>query len=199
MKSVFTMTMIALLFCQSVFAKGRPRPHREVRYSSTTTYTRTYGNGRRHVDYDVHEFTACYERPRTKVIEIHDRAQRQAGGNMMAIGAAAVVLGLVLTGDRDTRNLGRFTAGAGALIAAAGAINYNNSAEVWYEHNGYDCQSYYQVDSYRYQFRRDGHFCSTTRHYSHRWGGTHEYFVTDCGPNRRFISFERHHNIWRRR
>lgn len=183
--------IIGLLFTQSVFAKGRPR---QVRYTTTYEYSHTVRDRSRGVDYDYYEYEACYERPMQKVVEIHDRAQRERGQDMMAIGAIVGIAGLLITGD--DRNLGRFVTAVGGLLAVAGAVEFSNSAEIFYEHQGYECESYYQVDSRRYRFKRDGYRCVTSRHYTHRWGGVHEYFVTRCG-GKKFVSFKRHRNIWR--
>lgn len=196
MKNIISISMIALLFSQSAFAKGRPS---RTRYTNTTySHTTTYRGPGYRVNYDVYEYEACYERPRTKVIHTRNQRQRDNGLGMMVGGAVIAGTGAVLTRRSNSRNQGRFAIGAGALIALAGAINYADSTDVWYEHNGYDCKSYYIEDRRHppYPVERDGFTCYTKRYYSHRWGGMHEYFVTDCDRNGRFITFERNRNIW---
>lgn len=193
MKIIITFSLIGLMFSQSLFAKGKPA---QARYSTDYQYSHTVRDRYRGVDYDYYEYETCYERPRRKVINIHNRAQRNRGSGMLVAGAAAGITGLILRGNRDTRTLGNVLAVTGGALAVAGAVDFSNSSEIFYEHQGYECRSYYQVDRRRYKFYQDGYSCVTRRHYTHRWGGVHEYFVTQCA-GRQYVTFNRHRNIWR--
>lgn len=184
------LTMIFMIFGQSVFAKStRPRRVRTYDYG----YSHTVRDHHRGVDYDYYEYEACYERPRRRIVEIHNQSQRDRGTGMVALGIFALVGGQVVAGDN--RNLGNFISAVGGIMAVAGAVEIADSSEVFYEHNGYDCHKHYEVDTRRYRFRRQGYSCTTTRYYSHRWGSTHEYFETTC-HGRRYVTFKRTRDIW---
>lgn len=65
---------------------------------------------------------------------MYDRAHKEQRQNLMALGAFVGIAGLIITGD--DRNLGRFVTAIGGLLAVAGAVEFSNSSEIFYEHQG---------------------------------------------------------------
>ncbi|MBD66183.1 MAG: hypothetical protein CME62_13310 [Halobacteriovoraceae bacterium] len=142
------------------------------------------------VVYDHEEYVACYERPKTRLIEYTDTRKAKRGRNKVIGGLAAILGGAIIGGDA-----GNVVAAAGVGLTAWGAIEVADSSEIIYVDNGYDCRSYYTVDTRRYTKRIEGRQCTTTRYYTTRWGQTHEYFETTCS-GRRYMTFERNADIW---
>lgn len=163
---------------------------RRVRRSETvyTSPAPTYS-------YDRDSYLACYERPKTRIVEIRDEAQNRRGGRLVIGGLAGIIGGAIIGGDA-----GDIISAAGVGVAAWGAIEIADSRDVFIVDNGYDCTRYYTPDTRRYSFRRDGRNCTTTRYYSSDWTGSEEYFETTCtgrrGRRSTYMTFTRSSEIW---
>ena len=193
MRKTLSLVMLFLIFGQTAFAKPAHTRTRRVSRQDYG-YSHTVRDHRRGVDYDYYEYEACYERPRQRIVEVHDQAKEDRGTGMVVFGILGAIGGQVVA--RDNRNLGNFISLASGMIAVAGAVEVSNSSEVFYEHNGYECRNYYEIDTRRYRFRNDrGYSCVTKRYYSQRWGSTHEYFETKCSGHT-YVTFNRHRNVW---
>lgn len=140
--------------------------------------------------YDHNEFTTCYERPRTRLVEYRDERQARQGRNAVIGGLVGIGIGQIIGGDT-----GDVVSAIGAGVAIYGAIEVADSREIIYQDNGYDCRSYYTTDTRTYTRVVNNRRCTTTRYYTNRWGSTHEYFETTCGSSR-YMSFERSSDIW---
>lgn len=145
------------------------------------------------VDYG-REYEVCYERPKSRIVQINE-SQRNRGNRNVVGGILGAIGGQVLGGVTGNENLGNVVSAIGLGFAAVGAVQIADSKDVFYVDNGVDCRKYYQPDTRVYTFRRQGRSCRTTRYYSTRWNGTHEYFETNCSGSN-YISFKRSHEIW---
>jgi len=145
------------------------------------------------IDYG-REYEVCYERPKSRIVQINE-SQRKRGNRNVVGGVAGAIFGQVLGGVTGNEDLGNVVSAIGLGFAAVGAVQIADSKDVFYVDNGVDCRKYYQPDTRVYTFRRQGRSCRTTRYYSTRWNGTHEYFETNCSGSN-YISFQRSRDIW---
>ncbi|MAZ48411.1 MAG: hypothetical protein CME65_07605 [Halobacteriovoraceae bacterium] len=173
---------------------GRAVRSRPRRGSVRRTETEVRRRGNRTVVtetvYDHNEYTTCYERPRTRLIQYQDQRQARRGRNTVIGGLIGIGVGQIIGGDE-----GDIVSAIGAGVALYGAIEIADSREIIYQDNGYDCRSYYTVDTRTYTRVVNNRRCTTTRYYTNRWGSTHEYFETNCNGSR-YMSFERNSDIW---
>lgn len=148
------------------------------------------------------DYLACYVYPRGRIareIEAAKRKQRNRGRKKNFIGLAAAVGGVILGAATDKDDLGEVVSFAGQALMVIGAVEIENSNSVFsYDGQYYGCDKMYDQDRHRHTFHNaDGNYCVTTRYSSRRWNGSHEYFETDCGHSRRYLSFERSRRTWR--
>ncbi len=143
-----------------------------------------------HVNYDHNEYMACYEKARRRVITIDQKKERRGAGKVLG-GFIGALVGEIIGGKE-----GKIITAVSTGVAIYGAVEVSSARDIVYETDGYDCYSYYTVDTRYHSYRnRDGRRCTTRRYYTNRWNGTHEYFETTCSGHT-YVTFERSEEIW---
>lgn len=137
----------------------------------------------------------CFNASKAKFAQLRNQYRSGVKADMQDYEVIAQRIGLLNNGDGDSAYLKEFATQMGSQLANAGAIDYSNDATFWNPASGRDCQSYYEIDQLVYTFNQGDVYCETQRHFAAA-DASQEYFVVYCGP-RRFISFEKHQNIWK--